>query len=141
MADWSPQIDSPTVTRGLGSGGTPATPDSCSIYYLRAASDVFGCEVADDYYSLPEYTRSIIMQAGYVSEEVCIYVCDYMYICMCYVSEEVCIYVIICIYMLLDVYMCVIICIYTCDYMYIYVIICIYICYYMYICVIICIYV
>ena len=70
IADWSPQIDSPTVARGLSTGGTPATPDSCSVYYLKAASDTFGCEIDSDYYGLSESTRSIIMQAGYVSEEV-----------------------------------------------------------------------
>jgi hypothetical protein len=63
-----------TVGGAAGALGTNAAAltaaGTCTLYYLRSASDTFGCELQENYYELPKTIKDIIGQRGHVSPEV-----------------------------------------------------------------------
>ncbi len=68
VADWTPHLDSEKAVKGMAPGGLAATPDACTIYYAKAASDQFGCNLPAAFYSLPDIVKGIILQKGNVNE-------------------------------------------------------------------------
>jgi hypothetical protein len=42
----------------------------CGLYYMRTASDQFGCSLRENEYALPDYVQSIIENRGTVDAEV-----------------------------------------------------------------------
>lgn len=70
LADWSPTLDSERVSRGVAAGGLVPAVDACSVYYLTAASDQFGCDLPAEFYGMPERAHAIISQRGNVDADV-----------------------------------------------------------------------